>query len=60
VWGTTRTNVDKNARLGSGVVIRGFPAGTEFDSEEYSVRDGIVVIAKNTEIPTGTKIAPTA
>ncbi len=50
--------LDKNARIGDNVIIRPFPRGQEIDKELYCVRDGIVVIAKDTEIPSGTKIAP--
>ena len=50
--------LDKNARLGPGVVIRHFPPGTEIDQEDWVVRDGIVVIPKNTTIPAGTYIGP--
>ncbi len=50
--------IDKNARLGPGVVIRSFPMGTEIEQERWSVRDGIVVIPKSTLIPAGTVIAP--
>jgi glucose-1-phosphate adenylyltransferase len=50
--------LDKNVRLGAGVVIRSFPRGTEIDREDWVVRDGIVVIPKNTRLPAGTLIAP--
>jgi glucose-1-phosphate adenylyltransferase len=50
--------IDKNARLGSGVVIRPFPRGTDIDSDLWSVRDGIVVIPKNTTIQPRTLIGP--
>jgi glucose-1-phosphate adenylyltransferase len=50
--------VDKNARIGSDVRIEPFPPGTELFEEDWSVRDGIVVIPKNVVIPTGTKIKP--
>ncbi|HEY5571375.1 MAG TPA: glucose-1-phosphate adenylyltransferase [Anaerolineales bacterium] len=50
--------LDKNARLGPGVVIRHFPPGTEIDQEDWIVRDGIVVIPKNTTIPAGAYIGP--
>jgi glucose-1-phosphate adenylyltransferase len=50
--------LDKNARLGPGVVIRHFPPGTEIDQEDWVVRDGIVVIPKNTMIAAGTHIGP--
>jgi glucose-1-phosphate adenylyltransferase len=50
--------IDKNVHMGSDVVIRPFPPGTEFDREDYSVKDGIVVIAKRTVLPSGTRIGP--
>lgn len=50
--------LDKNVRIGKDVVIKPFPLGTEEECEEYSIRDGIVVIPKNTVIPDGTKISP--
>jgi len=50
--------LDKNARLGPGVVIRHFPPGTEIDQEDWIDRDGIVVIPKNTTIPAGAYIGP--
>jgi glucose-1-phosphate adenylyltransferase len=52
--------LDKNVRLGSGVVIRPFPRGTELDHEDWVVRDGIVVIPKNTVLNGGYLIAPEA
>ncbi len=50
--------IDKNARIGSGVRIESFPKGTEEASEEWHVRDGIVVIPKSTVIPSGSVITP--
>ena len=52
--------IDKNARIGADVIIRAFPDGTELDNEneDWVVRDGIVVIPKNTVIPAGTEIGP--
>jgi glucose-1-phosphate adenylyltransferase len=50
--------IDKNTRLGSNVTIRPFPRGTDIDSEEWSVRDGIVIIPKGTTLLPGTVIAP--
>ena len=50
--------LDKNVRIGDNVVIHPFPRGQDIDSELYFVRDGIVVIAKDTEIPSGTRISP--
>lgn len=52
--------LDKNARLGEGVVIRPFARYVNEDHETWFVRDGIVVIPKNVEIPAGTRIAPEA
>jgi len=50
--------IDKNARLGEGVIIQRFPTGTDLDRDDWCVRDGIVVIPKNTVIPSGTVIKP--
>ena len=50
--------LDKNVRIGSNVIIKPFPRGTDIDSDMYVVRDGIVVIPKRTIIPDGTIIAP--
>jgi glucose-1-phosphate adenylyltransferase len=50
--------LDKNARIGPGVVIKPFPRGTDLTQDQWFVRDGIVVIAKNTVLPAETVIAP--
>jgi len=50
--------IDKNARLGEGVIIQRFPTGTDLDRDDWCVRDGIVVIPKNAVIPSGTVIKP--
>ena len=50
--------IDKNARIGSNVIISPFPPGTEVDQNNWSIRDGIVVIPKNVIIPDGTIISP--
>jgi len=50
--------IDKNARIGEGVIIKPFPPDVEIDQEDWVVRDGIVVIPKRAVIPTGTVIAP--
>jgi glucose-1-phosphate adenylyltransferase len=39
-------------------VIQPFPRGTEIDRDDWVVRDGIVVIPKNTILPGGTYIGP--
>jgi glucose-1-phosphate adenylyltransferase len=50
--------LDKNARLAAGVTIRPFPRDTDLDHGNWFVRDGIVVIPKDAEIPAGTRIEP--
>jgi glucose-1-phosphate adenylyltransferase len=50
--------LDKNVRLGDGVVIRPFPRGSEQDGDGWVVRDGIVVLPKDSSIASGTRIAP--
>jgi len=50
--------IDKNARIGKGVIIKPFPRGTELDKDDYYVRDGVVVIPKRAVIHPGTVIAP--
>ncbi len=50
--------LDKNVRIGQGVVIRPFPRETDLDRETWFVRDGIVVIPKDSVIPAGTRSAP--
>ena len=51
-----RAIIDKNARIGAQVVIRSHQGDEDCDHEMYSIRDGIVVIPKNTVIPDGTII----
>jgi glucose-1-phosphate adenylyltransferase len=46
--------IDKNARIGDGVVITPEGKPENCDGENYYVRDGIVVIPKNAIIPSGT------
>jgi glucose-1-phosphate adenylyltransferase len=49
--------IDKNARIGEGVVIRPHPADEDMvEAENYVIRGGIVVIPKNAVIPDGTVI----
>lgn len=50
--------IDKNARIGKGVIIRPFPRGTDLDGPNYAIRDGIVVVPKGTTLQPGTCIAP--
>ncbi|MBN1439172.1 MAG: glucose-1-phosphate adenylyltransferase [Anaerolineales bacterium] len=52
--------IDKNVRIGSGVVIQPFPPGTHLDGEggQWYVREGVVVIPKDTMIQPHTTIGP--
>ncbi len=50
--------IDKNVRVGSGTHILPFPAGTEIEGRDWVVRDGIVVVPKNTVLEPGTVIRP--
>ncbi|MBX2928538.1 MAG: glucose-1-phosphate adenylyltransferase [Saprospiraceae bacterium] len=51
--------IDKNAHIGNNVVIRGSIALPDTETPTYVVRDGIVVVKKNAQIPDGTKIGLT-
>ena len=48
--------VDKNARIGRGVVITPKGDVADFEGPNYWVRDGITVIPKGAVIPDGTVI----
>jgi glucose-1-phosphate adenylyltransferase len=50
--------LDKNARIGEGVVIRPFPRGTDTEVQGCVIRDGIVIVPKDVELPAGTRIEP--
>jgi len=50
--------LDKNARIGDGVIIRPFPRDRDLDHNNWYVRDGIVVIPKDAVIPSATRIEP--
>ncbi len=52
--------LDKNVRIGEGVVIKPFPRGTEIEEGTWVVRDGIVVIPADVTIPAYTQIGPEA
>jgi glucose-1-phosphate adenylyltransferase len=51
-----RAIVDKNARIGRGVVIRNLKGLKNYDGDNYFIRDGIVIIPKNATVPAGTRI----
>ena len=49
--------IDKNARIGNGVTIRPHSPDEEtVDAGDYVIRDGIVVVPKNSIIPDGMTI----
>ena len=50
--------IDKNVRMGEGVVIKPFPRGTDILDDNWVVQDGIVVIPKSTVLHAGTYIGP--
>jgi glucose-1-phosphate adenylyltransferase len=50
--------IDKNARIGGGVIIEPFPTGIDVDEDTWSVHDGIVIVPKNAVIPEGMVIRP--
>ncbi|NGM90417.1 glucose-1-phosphate adenylyltransferase, partial [Parapusillimonas sp. SGNA-6] len=48
--------LDKDCRIGNDVRITGGQHLKDGDFDEYTIRDGIVVIKKNAVIPNGTTI----
>ena len=48
--------VDKNCRVGNGVVIRGDDSLPDTETEHYCIRDGIIVLRKGALIPSGSRI----
>ncbi len=48
-----RAIIDKNARIGDGVVITPEGKAENADAENYYIRDGIVVVPKDAVIPVG-------
>ncbi len=51
--------IDKNARIGPGVVIRPYPRDTpDISTENWYVREGVVVVPKDGVIEEGTRIGP--
>jgi glucose-1-phosphate adenylyltransferase len=51
-----RAIIDKNARIGQGVVITPDGKAPNLDADNFYMRDGVVVIPKNAVIPDGTWI----
>lgn len=48
--------VDKNARIGKGVRIENEAGRTEFDGDNYYIRQGVVIVPKNAIVPDGSVI----
>jgi glucose-1-phosphate adenylyltransferase len=48
-----RAIIDKNARVGDGVVITPEGKPNHYDSEHFYIREGIVVVPKNAVLPSG-------
>jgi glucose-1-phosphate adenylyltransferase len=48
-----RAIIDKNARIGDGVVITPEGKSQNVDADNYFIRDGIIVVPKNAVIPAG-------
>ncbi len=52
----TRAIIDKNARIGDGVIINSHLNKPNEDGDCYYVRDGVVIIPKNAVVPDGRRI----
>lgn len=48
--------IDKNARIGRGVIIRSIPNRPDEEKENWVARDGLIIVPKNAVIPDGTVI----
>lgn len=48
-----RAIIDKNARIGEGVVVTPEGKPDHYDSENFYIREGIVVVPKNAVLPSG-------
>ena len=51
-----RAILDKNVRIGDGVIIRARPDVKEHQGENHWVRDGVTIIPKGAVIPSGTEL----
>jgi glucose-1-phosphate adenylyltransferase len=51
-----RCIIDKNARIGDGVVIKAHPEVQDYTGERRWIRDGITIIPKGTVIEPGTEL----
>lgn len=48
--------IDKNARIGQGVIIRHQPDREDVEHENWVAREGLIIVPKNAVIPPGTVI----
>lgn len=48
--------LDKDCRIGNNVVIKGGDHLPDVDTDQYTIRDGIVVVKKGAVIPDGTRV----
>jgi glucose-1-phosphate adenylyltransferase len=48
--------IDKQARIGNNVVIKGDKSLPDQETDKYSIQSGIIVLNKGAVIPDGTKI----
>ena len=48
--------IDKNARIGDGCVISPEGKPADFESDLFTIREGVLVVPKNTVIPAGTHL----
>jgi glucose-1-phosphate adenylyltransferase len=48
--------LDKDCRIGNNVVIKGGPHLPDTDTDDFTIRDGVVVVKKGSLIPEGTRI----
>jgi glucose-1-phosphate adenylyltransferase len=51
-----RAIIDKNTRIGDGVVIRARPELKEFEGKDHWIRDGITILPKGAVIPSGVEL----
>ena len=52
----SRAIIDKNARIGDGVIVTSHQNRPKEDGDCYYVRDGVVIIPKNAVVPDGRRI----
>jgi glucose-1-phosphate adenylyltransferase len=48
--------IDKDVRIGDNVIIRGSKNMPDIETEQYCIKEGIVIIKKGAEIPDNTKV----